>query len=163
RRDLETLIRGERMIRHVIRSVFVGALALVSFAHASAEDFPTRPITIVVGLAAGGITDVSARLYAETVSKSIGQRIVIENRQRPATESRGGAAGGAGPAAGRTAPPAGYRLLVFSGSQHATVPGVQSAPYEPVKGFQPITLLFNLAAFITVPADSPAKTMQDLL
>ena len=143
------------MIRHVIRSVFVGALALVSFAHASAEDFPTRPITIVVGLAAGGITDVSARLYAETVSKSIGQRIVIENRQ--------GAGGAVAAAAVQNAAPDGYSLLVFSGSQHATVPAVQSAPYEPVKGFQPITLLFNLAAFITVPADSPAKTMQDLL
>ena len=124
-------------------------------APAHAQDFPNRPITIVVGLAPGGITDVTARLYAEAVSKSIGQRIVVENRQ--------GAGGAVAAAAVQNAAPDGYTLLVFSGSQHAAVPAVQSAPYDPVKGFEPVTLLFNLAAFITVPADSPANTLQELL
>ncbi len=66
-------------------------------------------------------------------------------------------------AAVQNAAPDGYTLLVFSGSQHATVPAVQSAPYDPVKGFQPITLLFNLAALLTVPATSPASTVAELL
>ena len=57
------------------------ALALPGLAAARAQDFPSRPITIMVGLAPGGITDVTARLYAEAVSGSIGQRIIIENRQ----------------------------------------------------------------------------------
>src|SRR5215208_3156388 len=122
---------------------------------APAQDYPNRPITLMVGLAAGGITDVTARLYAEAVSKSIGQRVTVENKT--------GAGGGVAAAAVQNAAPDGYTLLVFSGSQHAAVPAVQSAPYEPVKGFQPITLLFNLAAFVTVPADSPANTLNELL
>ena len=89
----------------------------------------------MVGLAAGGITDVTARLYAEAVSKSIGQRITVENKT--------GAGGGVAAAACRTRAPDGYTLLVFSGSQHATVPAVSNAPYDPVKGFSPITYLFN--------------------
>jgi tripartite-type tricarboxylate transporter receptor subunit TctC len=63
----------------------------------------------------------------------------------------------------QNAAPDGYTLLVFSGSQHAAVPAVQSAPYDPVKGFQSITLLFDLAAFVTVPVTSPANTMTELL
>ena len=122
---------------------------------ASAQDFPTRPITVMVGLAPGGITDVTARLYAEAVSASIGQRILIENRQ--------GAGGAVAAAAVQNAAPDGYTLLVFSGSQHAAVPAVQSAPYDPVKGFQSITLLFDLAAFVTVPVTSPANSMTELL
>ena len=122
---------------------------------ASAQDFPTRPITVMVGLAPGGITDVTARLYAEAVSASIGQRILIENRQ--------GAGGAVAAAAVQNAAPDGYTLLVFSGSQHAAVPAVQSAPYDPVKGFQSVTLLFDLAAFVTVPVTSPANSMAELL
>jgi tripartite-type tricarboxylate transporter receptor subunit TctC len=122
---------------------------------AQAQEFPTRPITVMVGLAAGGITDVTARLYAEAVAGRIGQRIIVENRQ--------GAGGAVAAAAVQNAAPDGYTLLVFSGSQHATVPAVQSAPYDPVKGFQPITLLFNLAALLAVPATSPANTVAELL
>ena len=131
------------------------SLALPSLAVAQAQDFPSRPITIMVGLAPGGITDVTARLYAEAVSTSIGQRIIIENRQ--------GAGGAVAAAAVQNAAPDGYTLLVFSGSQHAAVPAVQSAPYDPVKGFQSITLLFDLAALLAVPATSPANTVAELL
>jgi tripartite-type tricarboxylate transporter receptor subunit TctC len=83
------------------------------------------------------------------------QRIVIENRQ--------GAGGAVAAAAVQNAAPDGYTLLVFSGSQHATVPAVQSAPYDPIRGFQPITLLFDLAALLAVPATSPADTVMELL
>ena len=102
---------------------------------APAQDYPSKPITLMVGLAAGGITDVTARLYAEAVSKSIGQRVTIENKT--------GAGGGVAAAYVQNATPDGYTLLVFSGSQHATVPAVSNANYDPVKGFSPITYLFN--------------------
>jgi len=52
---------------------------------------------------------------------------------------------------------------VFSGAQHAAVPAVQGAPYDPVEGFQPITLLFNIVTLVTVPIDSPANTVAELL
>jgi tripartite-type tricarboxylate transporter receptor subunit TctC len=143
------------MTRYLIQFALAAVLALPCLSPARAQDFPTRQITIMVGLSAGGITDISARLYAEAVSKNIGQRIIVENRP--------GAGGAVAAAAVQTAAPDGHTLLVFSGSQHAAIPAVQSAPYEPVKGFQPVTLLFNLAAFVTVPADSPAKTVAEML
>jgi tripartite-type tricarboxylate transporter receptor subunit TctC len=140
---------------HTVRLCLAAILGLQALAAARAQEFPSRPITIMVGLAAGGITDVTARLYAEAVSASIGQRIIVENRQ--------GAGGAVAAAAVQNAAPDGYTLLVFSGSQHAAVPAVQSAPYDPIKGFQPITLLFNLAALIAVPVTSPANTVAELL
>jgi tripartite-type tricarboxylate transporter receptor subunit TctC len=128
-------------------------LALIA-SGAPAQDYPVKPITLMVGLAAGGITDVTARLYAEAVSKNIGQRVTVENKT--------GAGGGVAAAAVQNAAPDGYTLLVFSGSQHATVPAVSNANYDPVKGFSPITYLFNSVVVLTVPAGSPAKSMAEL-
>jgi tripartite-type tricarboxylate transporter receptor subunit TctC len=132
----------------------VAVVACAAFSAARGDDFPSKPITIMVGLAPGGITDVTARLYAEAVSRSIGQRITIENR--PA------AAGALAAAAVQNAPPDGTMLLVFSGSQHATVAALGSAPYDPVKGFSFITVLFNSVVAFVVPPDSPAETLEAL-
>ena len=146
--------RGLRVTRAFLgRAVLSAGLALIATA-APAQDYPNKPITLMVGLAAGGITDVTARLYAEAVSKSIGQRVTVENKT--------GAGGGVAAAYVQNAAPDGYTLLVFSGSQHATVPAVSNATYDPVKGFSPITYLFNSVVVLTVPADSPAKTMNEL-
>lgn len=118
-----------------------------------ADTYPNRPITIIVGLAAGGITDVTTRIYAEFVSRSIGQKIVIDNRP---------AGGGAVAAtAVQNAAPDGYALLAFSGSQHAAVPALQTAPYDPLK-YQPITLLFSIASVLVVPTTSPANSVAEL-
>ncbi len=134
------------------RFVLASALAVLSTA-AQAQDYPTKPITIMVGLAAGGITDTTARLYAEAAAKITGQRVTVENRT--------GAGGGVAAAAVQNSAPDGYTLLVFSGSQHATVPAVSNATYEPVKGFSPITYLFNSVVVLTVPQSVPAKTLAE--
>lgn len=121
-----------------------------------AQDFPTRPITILVGLAAGGVTDVMARLYAETVSKKLGQSVVVENR--PA------ASGAVAATALQNAQPDGYTLLMFSGAQHATIPAIAAAAtYDPVKGAQPVSVLFNFVAIVAVPADSPVNSVAELV
>ena len=141
-----------------LRRLFCLTAAFTIFLHApcQAQDFPTRPITILVGLAAGGVSDVMARLYAETVSKKIGQNIIVENR--PA------ASGAIAAAALQNAQPDGYTLLLFSGSQHATVPAVTaSGTYDPVKGAQPISVLFNFAAIVAVPVDSPVNSVAELV
>ena len=136
------------------RLALAGAVLTLAPAAAQAQDYPSKPITIIVGLAAGGITDVTARLYADAVAKITGQRVTVENRT--------GAGGGVAAAAVQNSTPDGHTLLVFSGSQHATVPAVGNAPYDPVKGFSPVTYLFNSVVVLTVPADSPAKTMKEL-
>ena len=142
---MRTFIRG---------SALSALLCLPLAASASAQEFPSRPITLMVGLAAGGITDVTARLYAEAVSKITGQRVSVENRA--------GAGGGLAAALVQNATPDGYTLLVFSGSQHATVPAVGNAGYDPVKGFAPVTFLFNSVVVLAVPPESPARSMQEL-
>jgi len=138
----------------IVRRSLLG-LGVALFATAApAQDYPSKPITLMVGLAAGGITDVTARLYAEAVSRVSGQRVTVENKT--------GAGGGVAAAYVQNTTPDGYTLLVFSGSQHATVPAVGNAPYDPVKGFSPITYLFNAVVVLTVPADSPVKTMKEM-
>jgi tripartite-type tricarboxylate transporter receptor subunit TctC len=131
------------------------AAAIASPGAAQADDFPSRQITIVVGLAPGGITDVTSRIYAEAMSKVTGQRVIVENRQ--------GAGGAVGAAAVQNASPDGYTLLVFSGSQHVAVPAMAaSAPYDPIKGFAPITILFDLTTLVAVPSELPAKDLAGL-
>jgi tripartite-type tricarboxylate transporter receptor subunit TctC len=132
--------------------ILVGVV--LAAAPAPAQNFPSRPITIMVGLAPSGITDVTTRLYAEVVARGIGQRIIVDNRA--------GAGGGIAAAAVQNAPPDGHTLLVFSGSQHATVPLSGGAGYDPVKGFSPITYLFNSVVVLTVPTDFPAKSIEEL-
>ena len=143
------------MIRQGLAGLALMAALAGSNPAAQAQDFPNRPITIVVGLAPGGITDVTARIYADALSKSIGQRVVVENRQ--------GAGGAVGAAAVQNATPDGHTVLIFSGSQHVAVPAMAStAPYEPLKGFAPVTLLFHLATLVTVPAELPPKNLAEL-
>jgi tripartite-type tricarboxylate transporter receptor subunit TctC len=142
-----------------MRTIACAVVALVvplcaAFSPVCADELPNKPITIMVGLAPGGITDVTARLYAEIVGRNLGQRITIENR--PA------AAGALAAAAVQNAPPDGSMLLVFSGSQHATVAAMGSAPYDPVKGFSFITVLFNSVVAFVVPPDSPVATLEEL-
>ena len=144
------------MLRHsLIWCGLVAAAACPGPASGQAQDFPNRQITIVVGLAAGGVTDVTTRQYAEVVSRSIGQSIIIENRP---------VAGGAVAAAAvQNARPDGYTLLTIAGSQFASIPAMGPAAYDPLKGFAAVTLLFRLPTLVVVPADSAAKTMSELL
>lgn len=141
--------------RLLVRAGFVPAVTLLCLLGAHAQDYPNRQITIVVGVAPGGITDVSTRIYADVVSRSTGQKIIIENR--PA----GG--GSVAAAAVQNAPPDGYTLLTVVGAQFSSQPALQPAPYDPIKGFAPVTLLFRLPALLLVPADSAANSVAELL
>ena len=132
----------------LIRCTVIAALALGFAGGAHADDFPSRPITMIITFAAGGITDVVARIYADVASRNIGQRIIVDNRP-----TGGGAVAAL---AVQNAPPDGYTLLVFAGAQHAALPAMQPVAYQPV-GFQPVTILFNLVNFLAVPKDSPAN------
>jgi tripartite-type tricarboxylate transporter receptor subunit TctC len=144
------------MFRHAL--IWLGLIAAATLpgpAFGQAADFPSRQITVLVGVAPGGVTDVTTRTYADVISRSIGQKIVIENRP---------VAGGAVAAtAVQNAAPDGYTLLTIVGSQFASIPAMGPAGYDPVKGFAPITLLFRLPTLVVVPTDSPAKTMAELL
>src|SRR5262249_53351156 len=100
------------------------------------QDYPNRQIIILVGIAAGGITDVTTRQDAAVLSKNMDQNIIVENRPI--------AGGAVAAAAVQSAAPDGYTLLSVVGSQFCSVPAMGLAPYDPVKGFAPISLTFRL-------------------
>jgi tripartite-type tricarboxylate transporter receptor subunit TctC len=143
------------MLRHLPISAGLAAALILSVPAQAEQDFPDRTITIVVGVAPGGVTDITTRQYAEVVSRNIGQNIVIENRPV------GGGAVAA--AAVQNAKPDGYTLLTVVGSQFASLPAMGKTSYDPVKGFAPVTVLFRLPTLLVVPYSSPVKSMADLL
>jgi tripartite-type tricarboxylate transporter receptor subunit TctC len=142
-------------MKFLLTTVLATTILAVAALAAQAQEFPSRPITIVVGLGAGGITDVTTRQYAEVVSSNIGQTIIIENRA--------GAGGAVAAAAVQNAQPDGYTLLSVVGSQFSSVPAMSPAGYDPVKGFAPVTLLFRLPTLLVVPFNSPVKSVAELL
>src|SRR3569623_1922139 len=108
------------------RGLFALAMMLFFTTRVTAQDLPSGTITLVVGNAAGGIVDVTSRLYAETLSRRLGLTVVVENR--PA----GGGAVGA--MSVKNAPPDGRTLLVYPGTALAAQPLLARIAYDPVKG-----------------------------
>jgi tripartite-type tricarboxylate transporter receptor subunit TctC len=109
-----------------------GAAAFPAFSRiASAQAYPTRPITMIVPLPAGGAGDVIARLVAERMRERMDQPIVIENV--------GGADGSIGVGRAARARPDGYTLCVSSMGTHVLNSAFYSLPYDVLRGFGPIT------------------------
>jgi tripartite-type tricarboxylate transporter receptor subunit TctC len=123
---------------------------------ARAANWPTKPVRYVVPFAAGGTTDILARLLGPKLGASLGQTFVIDNK--------GGAGGVLGADAVAKSPPDGYTILGGTISTQAINPALQSKiPYDAARDFAPITLIGSTPNVIIVPAASPFKTMQDLL
>lgn len=138
-----------------MRPIVLVLAMLATVGLANAQEFPSRPITMLIGLAPGGVSDLMGRIYADAVSRISGQKVVVENR--PA------ASGAVAASALQNAAPDGYTLLLFSIAQHATIPAMsETAPYDPINGMQQITKLFNVATVVVVPVESPVKSISDL-
>jgi tripartite-type tricarboxylate transporter receptor subunit TctC len=123
---------------------------------ASAQSpFPSKPVHIFVPYAAGGAVDILARTLGDVVSKQWGQGVVVENRP--------GAGGVIASQALAAAAPDGYTLIVVA-SGHATNPFLyEKLPYDTFKDFTPITLLASSPNILLVKADSPFRTLADLI
>src|SRR6478752_2592901 len=123
---------------------------------ASAQSsFPSKPVHIFVSYAAGGGVDVLARTLGDVVSRQWGQTVVVENRP--------GAGGVVASQALAAAPPDGYTLIVVA-SGHATNPFLYPRiPYDTFKDFAPISLLASSPNILLVRADSPFKTVADII
>jgi tripartite-type tricarboxylate transporter receptor subunit TctC len=138
------------------RGLLIGgaALAMASLAR-GALAFPSRPIRILVPQAAGGVTDVAARLAAAHV-QSLGQPCVAE--------ARAGAAGSIAALAVARAAPDGHTLLMGTTSTHGTNPFTQAGlPYDPVADFEPVVNVGLVPSVITVRADHPARSLPELI
>jgi tripartite-type tricarboxylate transporter receptor subunit TctC len=142
---------GSRFWTAAVAAV-MSAVAGVAFAQ---SPFPSKPVRIFVPYAAGGGVDILARTLGEVVSRQWGQSVVVENRP--------GAGGVVASQALVSAPADGYTLIVVA-SGHATNPFLYSRiPYDTFKDFTPISLLASSANILLVRADSPFKTLADMI
>jgi tripartite-type tricarboxylate transporter receptor subunit TctC len=136
-------------------TTFASAATLVS-APARADEYPSRPIHLIVPFAAGGAADSTARVIASRISKTIGQPVVIENR------------GGAGAIIGtefvNKADPDGYTLLLAQSGPISINPAVyKNLPYDPVKDFAPICLTTTYPYVMVVNASLGVKTLNEFV
>src|SRR5882672_10806308 len=123
----------------------------------AAQNYPSRPITVVVPFAAGGGNDILARLLGQHMGRALGQQFVIENR--------GGAAGTIGARAVAKAPPDGYTLMVGHSGLFAMAPGLygNAAGFDPRKDFAPISGIASYQQVLVVNPSLPVHTLADLL
>jgi len=130
--------------------------ALAVAVSAAAQDYPRRPITLIVPYAAGGGNDVMARVAAEKMSKALGQQIVIENR--------GGAGGSIATRQIARAEPDGYTLGLGGTGTLAINPTLYgNVGYDPRKDFAPVGLIATSALIVLVHPAVPAKSIHDLI
>ena len=120
-----------------------------------AADWPVRPVTVVVPLAAGGNTDMMARLAAQHLTDKLGQTFIVENRP-----SAGGAIATAQVAA---APPDGYTLLFTPSSMLLLTPLLQKLSFDPGKQLVPVTNVGTGAQVIAIKRELPARTLPEFL
>ena len=120
-----------------------------------AADWPVRPVTVIVPLAAGGNTDMMARLAAQHLTDKLGQTFIVENRP-----SAGGAIATAQVAA---APPDGYTLLFTPSSMLLLTPLLQKLSFDPGKQLVPVTNVGTGAQVIAIKRELPARTLPEFL
>ena len=138
------------------RDVLIAGAVLAAPATLRAQDFPTRPIRIIVPFPAGGAADLAARTVTQALSQALGQTLIIDNR--------GGADGAIAGDVVKTSPPDGYTLLF------ATTTGLNAAPvmrkqppYDPLTAFTPISLVGKFGFFVFVHESLPAKNVAEFL
>ncbi|GAA7767592.1 MULTISPECIES: Bug family tripartite tricarboxylate transporter substrate binding protein [Cupriavidus] len=140
-----------RLLSHALISA---ALACgVPAAQAADSSFPTRPVRLVVGYAAGGATDVLARLVAQKMGEALGQPIVVENRA--------GANSNVGAEVVAKATPDGYTLYVFTIANTINATLYDKLGYDPVRDFEPVGMIAKIPNVLVVNPKLPIKTVAD--
>src|SRR5881396_2743849 len=143
------------MVRMANRLLLAALLALAPLSAGMAQDYPSRPITLIVPYAAGGGNDVMARTAAEKMSKTLGAQIVIENR--------GGAGGSIATRQVAKAEADGYTLGLGGTGTLAINPTLyRNVGYDPRKDFAPIGLIATSALVVLVHPALPAKNIPEL-
>lgn len=146
-----------KLNKHTFRiaSMAVGACLALAIA-GQAFAWPDKPMTIIVPFTAGGSTDTVTRIMANHLSKRLGQPVVVENKA--------GAGGTLGTTAGAKAAPDGYTLVVATSSTMGVSPNLyKNLQYDPVKDFEPITLLGKATILLALHPSVKVDTVQELI
>ena len=139
----------------VIFNMLAASAMIATVTAAQAQDYPSRPVRLIVPFAAGGPTDVIARVVAQKLTEGLGHQVVVDNRA--------GAGGNIGMGLAATSPADGHTLIVVS-SSFVVNPGLyKSIPYDPYKSFAPVSNVAASPNVFTVHPSIAAKTMKELL
>jgi tripartite-type tricarboxylate transporter receptor subunit TctC len=141
-----------------VRICAVAALALLTVlsSPASAQTYPSRPVTIITPFAAGSVTDATARSIAAHLQEALGQPFIVENRS--------GAGGMPAAAAVAKAAPDGHTLFITTNTTHSAAPGLfKHVPYDPIKDFTPVARIGSFPSMIAANPGQPFKSMQELV
>jgi len=139
----------------VKRTCIVAAIAVVLAAAAPsafAQDWPSKPVHVLIGFGAGGGTDVATRILADGLSEALGQQFIVENRPGAGGTIAGGMAA--------KAPNDGYTIVAISMGHSVSAVMVKQVAYDPVNDFAPVGIFTNSAFVVVVPKNSPATDIK---
>jgi tripartite-type tricarboxylate transporter receptor subunit TctC len=131
------------------------AFLVISAPTVRAQDWPAGPITFVVPYAAGGNTDIMARMLAESISQEFGQTVIVDNK--------GGAGGAIAAEFVARANPDGYTLFFGANAQTSVAPYVQRIKYDPIKNFKPISIFGTNGSILAISSKVPANNVAELI
>ncbi len=143
-------------MRTVLKLAGIAVLAVAGAPVAIAQEYPVKPVRMLVTLPPGSSSDIVARVLGEHLAKSLGQQFLVENRP--------GAAGNVAAAVAAKAPPDGYTLFISTFSTHGTNPSLYSQlGFDPVRDFAPIVLLSSNPNVLVVLPSTPVKSVKELI
>ena len=136
--------------RHIVVWMFSAVVMVLDLGSAFSQEFPNKPIRIVTS-AIGGGNDTTARVVAQWLSGPLGQQVIVENRTSLLAAE-----------AVAKAPPDGYTML-FAGSSFATLPLLQTAGYDPIKDYVPVSIIDSSPDVVVVHPSLPVKSIKELI
>ena len=139
----------------ILGTLVAGLLLLLTPTLVAAQDFPAKPIKLIVPFPAGGPNDIIARVVGQRMSELAKQPVVIENR--------GGQAGVLGTDMIAKAAPDGYTIGIVSASSLVNNPSMEKVPYDVAKDFAPVTLVVTVPEMLVVASSVPANNMAELV
>jgi tripartite-type tricarboxylate transporter receptor subunit TctC len=131
------------------------ALSVFVAASASAQQYPTKPVRMIVPFAPGGNTDIIARAFTPKWGEVLGQQVIVDNR--------GGAGGSIGTEVAARAAPDGYTLLMVSAGHTINPAMIKKLPYDSVKDFTPLGIIADVPTALVIHPSIPAKNMKELI
>ena len=143
---------GRELIQLSIALIFA---MLAAVAGATAQTYPSRPVTVIVPFAAGGVTDIVARIVSERMNKALGQSVIIENVS--------GAGGTIGVTRLFRAAPDGYTLVVGQWTSHVGAGAMYPVPFDYQNDFEPVSMLSIAPLWIIGRSNLPAKDLRELI
>ena len=143
------------ILHRVLPLITLAVLWLVPAALCTAQDYPSRPVKMIIPFGAGGPTDIFTRLLAEELRKSLKEPFVMENRP--------GAGTIIGTDAAAKSPPDGYTLLMISATQTTTETLVPNKPFKLMRDFVPVASLLNSELVMVVPPSVPVNTVKEFI